>query len=281
MEFKREIAKPQDVPKYVASIAKDTSGYVEDRKAVIRSLQTSKLVFVTKDLVEVAESTYETKVGSDILDYLPSRSGFLVYEGGAYYRYAGEVFNDGGYSPKMSAVQWHVEGRRLYLTGFSAILSEEVEASRDVKRRVAKRWGTAPVPHRTSAREIGPGWVDTNLTYQERLFFATILLLQSKGVSRNEEREYQPQMPKGYRGKPAVDMVSVNYLRPLREVHATEDSGRRLNVRFIVCGHFRNQPYKSTGEVKRIFIDPYIKGPEGAPLKTFRSVYVADRKSLR
>ena len=68
-----------------------------------------------------------------------------------------------------------------------------------------------------------------------------------------------------------TDLVSIIDLRPLKQVHATHDqhTGRRLTVRHLVRGHWRNQPH-GTGrsQRRRQYIEPYIKGPEGAPLIT-------------
>lgn len=46
--------------------------------------------------------------------------------------------------------------------------------------------------------------------------------------------------------------------------------------RWIVKGHWRNQPY-GDGTVRRIWIAPYIKGPENKPLKQSEKVYALVR----
>ena len=44
-------------------------------------------------------------------------------------------------------------------------------------------------------------------------------------------------------------------------------SGREYRHRWLVSGHFRNQWYRSEQTHKVIWIAPYVKGPDDAPLK--------------
>jgi hypothetical protein len=53
--------------------------------------------------------------------------------------------------------------------------------------------------------------------------------------------------------------------------HGVGESERAFNVRWIVSGHFRAQWYPSLQGHKLRWIEPYVKGPEDAPLKP--SVY--------
>lgn len=57
-----------------------------------------------------------------------------------------------------------------------------------------------------------------------------------------------------------------------------EEASVNWSHRWIVGGHWRWQPYKdpvSGGEIKkRIWISPYVKGPDDKPLKTKERVYV-------
>jgi len=48
---------------------------------------------------------------------------------------------------------------------------------------------------------------------------------------------------------------------------ADQSTNRSLNVRFLVAGHWRNQPCgPSRSQIKRVWIRPYWKGPEYAPI---------------
>lgn len=63
--------------------------------------------------------------------------------------------------------------------------------------------------------------------------------------------------------------INVIRLRRTREAHEYEPSGREISVRFLVSGHWRNQPYPTLGEgvTRQIWIAPYVKGDESLPFK--------------
>ena len=62
--------------------------------------------------------------------------------------------------------------------------------------------------------------------------------------------------------------VTVIQLRRTRSPQEGEaEEGGALTVRFVVRGHWRNQWYPSLGEHRQIWISPYVKGPDGAPLR--------------
>lgn len=83
------------------------------------------------------------------------------------------------------------------------------------------------------------------------------------------------------RAQAPVTPVTVIQLR--RQVALSDgepgDGTRRYNHRWPVRGHWRQQPYKEDGEVIRraIYINPYIKGPEDAPLLVRDRVYAWTR----
>lgn len=53
-----------------------------------------------------------------------------------------------------------------------------------------------------------------------------------------------------------------------------QTSGRTYRVRWIVDGHWRNQWYPASETHRPRYIDAYVKGPEGAPLKLRETVKV-------
>lgn len=64
------------------------------------------------------------------------------------------------------------------------------------------------------------------------------------------------------------DPITAYELRPLRHVETTHDaSGRKLSCRFVVRGHWRKQWMPKAKTHRPTFIEPYIKGPTGAPLR--------------
>ena len=76
-----------------------------------------------------------------------------------------------------------------------------------------------------------------------------------------------------------VPNVKVINLRPMRYVREDSDSsGRKYKHRWVVNGHWRNQAHgKGYKKRKRVWVNPYLKGPEGAPLLNQKKVYVWNR----
>jgi len=67
-------------------------------------------------------------------------------------------------------------------------------------------------------------------------------------------------------------------LRPMKHVAVSHDAtGRVYTHRWVVRGHWRQQWYATIEKHKKVFIPPYLKGPEGAPLLTSPKVYVWSR----
>jgi hypothetical protein len=76
------------------------------------------------------------------------------------------------------------------------------------------------------------------------------------------------------------DTITVVRLRRPKYVEGEGHGDVEWNFQWIVRGHWRNQPYKDeSGEVvyRRIYIAPFVKGPEGKPLKRSRILNVWDR----
>ena len=76
-----------------------------------------------------------------------------------------------------------------------------------------------------------------------------------------------------------TDLVTTVDLRPLRHVPTsdgeTDSSGRVYTRRWIVRGHWTHQAYGPGRELRRVqYIEPYVKGPEGAPLVATEKVMV-------
>jgi|GEM_PF-6472488 len=103
-----------------------------------------------------------------------------------------------------------------------------------------------------------------------RVVQATWRLMQQHIAIRHYERPTRPQRREAKRMNVSADDVIIVRLRrettrhngePLTEMHYTH--------RFMVEGHWRNQPYGPRGgpyTYRQIYIADYEKGPEGAPL---------------
>jgi len=82
-------------------------------------------------------------------------------------------------------------------------------------------------------------------------------------------------LPSGEVIEPEIRKIS---LRPMRYVKVDHDhSGRIYSHRWVVRGHWRAQWYSASEEHRTVYIAPYLKGPEGAPLLTQPKIYVWSR----
>lgn len=80
---------------------------------------------------------------------------------------------------------------------------------------------------------------------------------------RPQRQMWRDALRKGVRHKD----VTVIRLRRARDRYEGEGEGKALSVRFVVRGHWRNQWYSSLKEHRQIWIAPYVKGPDDAPLR--------------
>lgn len=98
-------------------------------------------------------------------------------------------------------------------------------------------------------------------------------LVETPLATRSEAAPDRATRRRALRRGDKVETVSVINLRtrPFKyEDH--EPGGREYSHRFIVDGHWRNQPY-GDGTIRRIYIAPFIKGPSDKPLVIKEKVY--------
>ena len=102
------------------------------------------------------------------------------------------------------------------------------------------------------------------------LLGATWLMMQEPKVTTR--RETQPAKRDAERAartgasRPLVTTIDLRALRHVHESAALSGSGRRLSVRHLVRGHWRQQYHPSDGTRRPKFIAPYIKGDPSLPL---------------
>jgi hypothetical protein len=109
---------------------------------------------------------------------------------------------------------------------------------------------------------------------------ATWFLMKQPGVATTTQETLPRKQARAYaragRTPPSVRIVDLRrQQRPAGAASATTDSTGRTfsySVRFLVGGdtggHWRDQAYgPKRGQRRRTWIAPYLKGPQGAPLK--------------
>lgn len=75
-----------------------------------------------------------------------------------------------------------------------------------------------------------------------------------------------------------VRVVSLRRAERTTSSSTSEHEHREFSVRWVVSGHWRNQPCGPKSSDRRLtYILPYVKGPDDAPLKTTTKVFTVDR----
>jgi len=119
----------------------------------------------------------------------------------------------------------------------------------------------------------------TPYTNIKRLIHTYFLIMSQTLTAKTPERGDRAQRRRLERENLPSEVLVIQF-RKTRYTSAEGGEERNVNWshRWIVGGHWRWQPYKdpaSGGEIKkRIWISPYVKGPDDKPLKTKERVYV-------
>ena len=119
---------------------------------------------------------------------------------------------------------------------------------------------------------------------EDRRWMAVLwsLATQPNIVDLSHETPARPEARRAQRAGysyPAVRVVDVRRTvyegAGLNREPVDTPTGRRYRVRWPVAGHWRKQPYGPGRAYRRLtYIAPYIKGPEGAPLRSGARVHV-------
>jgi hypothetical protein len=122
----------------------------------------------------------------------------------------------------------------------------------------------------------------TNPTNLVRILHSYWLLMSQTLVEQSKETGDRTQRRRLEREKCPTDVIVVQFRKRKYVNERGEETEESKKIdwshRWIVGGHWRWQPYKdpaSGGEIKkRIWISPYVKGPEDKPLVAKSKVFV-------
>ena len=174
---------------------------------------------------------------------------------------------------RVDAISWAQVGSRCALIAYSARHGHDDEIGMQIARTSTAghlpllipvdfqmiQFGD-PLPERMTARFMAAWWhlIQQPLTALPRE-------RASKGDTRRDKR-----LRMG-------DRVTEVRLRSPKAKYAPDHDPRwQYSHRFLVKGHWRNQPYKD-GEVRKIYIAPFVKGPADKPLIIRTHTYRWDR----
>lgn len=116
----------------------------------------------------------------------------------------------------------------------------------------------------------------------EAYLTATFLLATQPRIGQITRHDPTPRRRRRVSPSTPGDIATGVNLVALREnakrlVEDTGGEGKKwgLSVRFMVRGHWRNQACgEKLGQRRPVFVAPYLKGPEDAPLKSSETVFV-------
>lgn len=112
-----------------------------------------------------------------------------------------------------------------------------------------------------------------------RWFFSALLWMDQKIVVAHETPPHRSLRRRLQRANEPVRQIRVITLRRASR-ETTDGTGGSVDwtCRWIVGGHWRQQPYPSTGERRPLWIMPYVKGPEDKPLNPPSATVFAVRR---
>lgn len=104
-------------------------------------------------------------------------------------------------------------------------------------------------------------------------FLIAPLLFMGESIAATTRERLHPGQEKDAkrRGKTIPTIKRVVLRRLVRESNGKPEtpSGREYSCQWAVRGHWRQQPYRKTGEVRAKYIKPYVKGPTDKPLRNY------------
>lgn len=248
--------------------------------------------FVAAEMSDLVAHSANMLDASDIADsrQAPTRSGF------AYFEKPLAVTDLRGQTLLINMILWHptIDGAIIHMWNDQNRTPDDAAKSfytmPEEMQQVCGRWGYIGISQYYDELQIGDPEITASeaiivkyaeegvdpvaTTNTNRLFHAFWLLLQQKivksSVERGDRKLTKRLMRAGLPGE-----ITVISLRHVEYPEGEGESQVYWRHRWIVRGFWRWQPYKDeAGEWarKRIWIDPYVKGPAGAPLKISKKV---------
>jgi len=111
-------------------------------------------------------------------------------------------------------------------------------------------------------------------------YFASLCAFMQQKILRTStisaERHARKRLERqGFPHEPLIHVIELRRREPLK--HEVLNGGEEIawSCQWIVRGHWRQQFYPSKQETQPIWITPYVKGPEGKPLKPPRATVFA------
>jgi hypothetical protein len=124
--------------------------------------------------------------------------------------------------------------------------------------------------------------IDSNMLTVNTVLHSLMLLLNQpteiiETTKVSKQNKGSLKRAKKSRINPAVVVINIRRKHKKSSSNASDSPSFEYNVRWLVGGHWRWQPYKDAltreWKKKRIWISPYVKGPEDKPFVATKKVH--------
>lgn len=259
--------------------------------------------FVKEEMTNLVVHASKALNNEDCFDVelLPSKNGLVEFEKPL------EILDIRGNTLLVHYLIWATDGDSISILAFNdqykspdniakAIKMEyENESWWDKYCKYTGRWGYIGIMRLKTGDVIGgesveyPDYVKNtylekfgveikNSTNTVRLFHSYILLMAQTIVAVSKERAEKRDAKRLERAKLPSEITVVQFRKTKYTGAVNKESGKEIDWshRWLVGGHWRWQPYKEFSK-KRIWIAPYVKGPDDKPLIMKDKVYVLSK----
>jgi hypothetical protein len=202
-------------------------------------------------------------------DDLPSRHGLIVWA-----RPIGEIQRPHG-TANIRAISWTPVPNGIWLNVY--IQPEDGDPEHDITQLRADHGYLIAVNVGSGLPWGHLGNVDSEFKDTGNFvltLLATWLLMRQPGVAEHSTAPADKKLARTYQRAnktlPTVRLIDLRRHGSTRTTTITDADGtrRQITVRFMVRGHWRNQAYgPKKGLRRQMYIAPFLKGPDDAPLK--------------
>jgi hypothetical protein len=250
---------------------------------VVTGLKDSEMFWVSEDMVTLAVDASSDVPGFTPETDMPSRSGLMVLEKAlpaitgflavpmdpkdVIRGTVSTAHADLKTSLEIVALSWVNAGGRLTIHGFS----------RNEGGPADDPFNSLMILDEDNSSFKSFSAVDQGAAAPLLKFLAASFhLMANPAVADRRQAAPEPKAPLKPAKRRHSNSVTVISLRSLRQVETCEsgNDGREYTHRWIVRGHWRNQPYGKDQALRRItWVPSYIKGPAGKPLRATERVW--------
>lgn len=233
-------------------------------------IETAQLFYISSNFTTLAaQAGLELSDVSVTREELPSASGIIVYEDPI-----GEIARPYGMAG-IRALSWTVVPEGVWINAY--IQGEDGNPVVTDIAEMRAQYGYLMCPNIGAGIPfLGLGGVDDNFRRDGNFLLtllATWFLMAQPGVATETTAPHDKKLIRSAKraGKrlPDVRIIDLRrHSRPRPEAD-TDTDRRKVSVRFMVRGHWKRQAYgPKRGLRKTIYVAPFLKGPDNAPLKT-------------